>query len=52
MKVVAIKDINNGKIYPMQVDRHLASYGKINNKYPIELKNNIDDKVLKLLFKI
>ncbi len=41
MKVVAIKDINNGKIYPMQVDRHLASYGKINNKYTVEWKDNI-----------
>jgi hypothetical protein len=33
---ITIKDINSGKIYPIQVDRILATYGKINRNYIVE----------------
>ena len=32
---VAIKDIGTGSIFPMQINRHLATYGRINRRYPI-----------------
>lgn len=36
---VAIKGIGTGISFPIEVNRHLASYCKINNYYPVELKN-------------
>jgi hypothetical protein len=34
---VAIKNINSGMISPMKVNRYLATYGKINKNYTMEL---------------
>lgn len=45
---ITIKDINSGKIYPIQVDRILATYGKINRNYIVEWKQN--NETLKIPF--